>query len=185
MDTIKKVRKFVKAELKKPTSKYGYAPFKFHIELMVSIAKKLAKKYKADAEVVEISAWLHDIGSCIYGRSDHHITGAKIAEKKLKELNYPETKIKLIKKCIQNHRGSVNNKRRTLEEQIIAEADAISNFENIMGPMAAALVYEKLEQDVAKKSIREKLIRKWKQLKFPESKKIAGPKYKAAMLLLK
>lgn len=185
MNTIQEVKKFVESELKKPTSKYGYAPFKFHIELMVKDAKKLAKKYKADEEIVELAAWLHDIGSCMYGRKGHHITGAKIAEKKLKALNYSQEKINLIKKCIQNHRGSIKSERKTLEEQIIAEADAISNFENIMGPMAAALVYEKLEQDEAKKSIREKLQRKWKQLKFRESKKIAGPKYKAAMLLLK
>ena len=75
--------------------------------------------------------------------------------------------------------------RKTLEEQIIAEADAISNFENIIGPIAVAIVYEKLDQGETRKSVREKLQRKWKQLKFPESKKIVGPKYKAAMILLK
>jgi uncharacterized protein len=107
----------VEEECKKPTSKYGYEPYPCHFVPMVKYAKKLAKRLKADEEVVEIAAWLHDVGSIIYGRDNHHITGAKIAEEKLKELGYPpEKKIELVKKCILNHRGSKQNKRETIEE---------------------------------------------------------------------
>ena len=90
MKITEKIKKFVEAESKKPSGKYGHEPFEFHIKVTVNIAKKLARKYKADIEVVEIAGWLHDIGSFRHGRKNHHITGVKIAENKLRQLKYPE-----------------------------------------------------------------------------------------------
>ena len=184
MDIVQKIKIFVEEECKKPTSKYGYEPFEYHFVPMVSCAEELAGRLGGDKEVVQIAAWLHDIGSIIYGREDHHITGAEIAEKKLKEMGYPNNKIDLVKKCIVNHRGSQNRERGTIEEKIIVEADAMSNFSNISGIFKAALVYEGMDQGEAKKSVKEKLERKWNQLSFEESKEIVRQKYEAAMLLL-
>jgi uncharacterized protein len=185
MNIVNEIKKFVKSECKKPSSKYGYEPFSFHFKPMTEYAEKLTDQLGGDKEIVLIAAWLHDIGSIIYGREDHHITGAKIAEKKLKELGYPDKKIKLVKKCILNHRGSKHNERKSLEEKIIAEADVMSNFDNIAGIFKAAFVYENKTQGEAKDSVRRKLKRKWKQLHFENSKKIIKPKFEAAMLLLK
>ena len=185
MNIIKEIKKIVEDECKKPSSKYGYEPFPFHFVPMVRHAKKLADELGGDKEVILISAWLHDIGSIIHGRENHHITGAKIAEKKLKKLQYPAEKIELVKKCILNHRGSQQNARDSIEEQIIAEADAMSNFDNIAGIFKAAFIYENKNQGEAKDSVRRKLKRKWKQLHFDNSKKIIKPKFEAAMLLLK
>ena len=81
--------------------------------------------------MIEIAGRLHDIGSIIHGREDHHSTGADIAEKKLTEFGYPPEKIELVKNCILHHRGSTSFQRETLEEQIIAEADVMSTFDNI------------------------------------------------------
>ncbi|MEK6913229.1 MAG: HD domain-containing protein [Nanoarchaeota archaeon] len=182
---IEEVRKFVEEESKKPTAKYGYEPYSFHLIPVKNYAVKLAEKLNADIEIIEISALLHDIGSIIHGRENHHITGAEIAEKKLKELMYSEEKIEKVKKCILNHRGSVNNLRLSVEEQIISDADAISNFDNLSGLFKAAFVYEGLNQGEAKISIRKKLQRKYEQLFLEQSKTIIKPKYEAVMLLLK
>lgn len=184
MSILEKIMLFVKEECDKPTSKYGDEPFEFHFIPMVDYCKILNDRYGGNREIILIAAWLHDLGSIIYGREDHHITGAKIAEEKLRELSYPEEKIKLVKKCILNHRGSMNTKRESIEEKIIAEADVLSNFENIAGIFKAAYVYENQTQGEAKISTREKLKRKYNQLHFEESKKIIAPKYEAAMLLL-
>jgi uncharacterized protein len=185
MDIINEIKHFVENECKKPSSKYGYEPFPFHFVPMVNYAEKLADELGGDKEVILIAAWLHDIGSIIHGREDHHITGAKIAEEKLIELQYPAEKIELVKKCILNHRGSQQNGSSSIEEQIIAEADVMSNFDNIAGIFKAAFVYEDKTQGEAKDSVRQKLERKWKQLHFENSKKIIRPKFEAAMLLLK
>lgn len=93
----------------------------------------------------------------MYGRENHHITGAKIAEKKLKEFNYPKDKIEIVKKCILNHRGSVNVLRNSIEEKIVAEADTMSAFDNIPGIFKAAFVYENLDQDKARQAVVKKI----------------------------
>jgi uncharacterized protein len=184
MDIIDEIKNFVESECKKPESKYGYEPFIYHFIPMVRYAEGLADEMGGEKEVILIAGWMHDIGSIIYGREDHHITGAKIAEEKLRELNYPEDKIEMVKRCILNHRGSCPGETDSLEEQIIAEADVMSNFDNIAGIFKAALVYEGMEQGEAKESVRRKLERKWDQLRFDRSREIIRPKYEAVMLLL-
>jgi uncharacterized protein len=184
MKIIEEVKKFVEEESLKSTSKYGSEPFAFHFVPTVKYALELAEELGADKEVVEIAAWLHDIGSVIYGREDHHITGVRIAEDKLKELNYPIEKIEMVKKCILNHRGSQKNNPTSLEEKIIADADALSNFDNISGIFKAAFIYENLNQGEAKEAVRKKLENKWNQLNFDNSKKIIKPKYEAMKILL-
>lgn len=185
MSIAQKIKNFVEEEHKKTTSKYGREPFEFHLKPMVEYALGLAENLGGDKEIIEIAAWLHDVGSIRNGRDNHHITGAEIAEKKLNELNYPQDKIEIIKKCILNHRGSQNNIRESIEEQIIAEADAMSAFESLPGLFKAAFVYENKNQGEAKESVREKLQNKWSQLHFEKSRKLIKPKYEAAMLLLK
>ena len=184
MNIIEEIKNFVESECKKPSSKYGYEPFIFHFIPVVEYAEKLADELGGDKEVILLAAWLHDIGSIIYGRADHQITGAKIAENKLKELNYPPEKIELVKLCILNHRGSENSIRSSLEEQILAEADVLANFDNIPGIFKAALVYENKNQGEARDSVRQKLINKYNQLQFESSKKLIKSKYEAAMLIL-
>lgn len=181
---VEEIKKFVQEECRKPSSKYGLEPFENHFIPMVKYAELLAEKFPVDKEVISLAAWLHDVGSIIFGRENHHLTGAQIAEKKLRELNYSEDKISLVKKCILNHRGSKQNSLSTPEEKIIAEADCLSNFNNLAGIFKAALVYENLSQKEAILSVRRKLEQKWNQLSFEESKKIIKPKYEAAMLLL-
>jgi len=183
MDIIGEIKRFVEDECKKPTSKYGYEPFLFHFSPVVDYSEKLSDELGGDKEVIVISAWLHDIGSVIHGRENHHITGAKIAEEKLKEFGYPDEKIELVKKCVLHHRGSVQSDRDSIEEQIVAEADVMSNFDNIAGIFKAAFVYENLNQGEAKDSVRKKLEGKWGQLKFESSKRIIKPKFEAVMAL--
>jgi len=183
MNFIKEIRKFVEDECKKPTNAYGFEPFENHFKPMVECARRLADELGGDREVILIASWLHDIGSIIDGRENHHLSGAEIARKKLIELDYPEDKIELVEKCILNHRGSQNRKRESLEEQIVAEADVISNFENIVGIIKTALVHENKTEKEAKREVLEKLERKWQQLYFKESKKLIKPKRKAVRLL--
>jgi len=185
MSIIEKVKNYVGSECNKPTSKYGPEPFQHHFVPVVQYAERLADELGGDKEVILISAWLHDIGSIIYGRKDHHITSAKVAEEKLIELGYPADKIELVKKCILHHRGSQQSSRETIEEKIVAEADVLANFENLSGIFKAAFMYENLNQGDAKISVRNKLENKWKQLHFEKSKEIIRPKYEAVMLLLK
>lgn len=180
---VEEIRKFVEEECKKPGANYGPA-YEGHFVPTHKYAVQLAKRLNADLEVVEIAAWLHDIGSIIDGRKNHHITGGEIAEEKLTELSYPRERIEQVKYCILHHRGSVGSDGKSIESKIIIEADAISNIENVVGMFEAAFRYENLNQFEAKDSIKTKLNNKWNQLSFQESRELIKPKYEAAMLLL-
>jgi uncharacterized protein len=182
---IEEIRKFVEGECNNPENWWGEEFFSLHLVSMHKYSKQLAEKLNADLEVVELAAWLHDIGSIIHGRENHHITGAEIAEKKLRELNYSEEKIEKIKHCIISHRGSQGIEAETIEAKIIRDADSLSTFDHIQGPFLAAFVFEKRGQIDARNSVRQKFQNSWNKLQFQESKEIIKPKYDAVMLLLK
>ena len=182
MDIVEEVKKFVENECKKPTSKYGYGPFLNHFIPMRDYAIRLAQERGADLEIVELASWLHDIGSIIYGRENHHLTSAGVADKKLRAFGYPNDKVEQVKHCILSHRGSMKGNGKTLESEIIIEADALSCFDHIEGQFYAAFVSEGKSQEEAKISVREKLTNKWNQLS-KEGKKLVKLKYKAAMIL--
>lgn len=179
---VGKIKQFIEEECKKPTSKYGYDPYESHFIPVVKYSKLIAEKLNVDLEIVELAAWLHDIGSIIDGRENHHLTGSEIAEQKLRELNYPEGRIEQIKHCILAHRGSKNIKRETIEAQILADADVMSHFDNVGGIFKAAFIYENHTQKSAQEAVKNKLINSYNKLS-PEAKKIIQPKFEAAMLL--
>jgi uncharacterized protein len=183
-NVIEKVREFVEEECKKPGAKYDYDLVVFHLIPVVKYSLKLAEKLNADREIVELAAWLHDIGSVIYGRENHHVTGIEVAEQKLKEFGYPQEKIEKIKECIKTHRGSQAIVPETTEARIIAEADAMSHFDTLPGLFRACYCFEnKKSQGEARDSVKQKLKNSYNKLS-KEAKEIIYPKYKAAMLLL-
>ena len=175
LNIVEKIKKFVEDECKKPEACFKGA-YERHFVPVRNYAVKLARELGADVEIVEIAAWLHDIASIKGNYKNHHLVGAEIAKKKLKEFYYPEEKIEIIKKCILNHRGSVNNLKESLEEKIIAEADTMSHFDDVDGLLI---------QWGYKDFIKEKLKRSYLKLSFQESRDLIKPKYEAAMLLLK
>lgn len=181
---IPKIRRFVEEECKKKTSHYGDEIYFCHFIPVVSYAKNLAKAQEdIDIEVVELAAWLHDIGSVMKGRENHHITGAKITGEKLREFGYPEDKIKLVQECVYCHRGSQEIPRNFKEAQIIADSDTLSAFDNISGLFKAAIFHEGLDQISARASVKRKLVNSWNKLS-QHSKDFIQIKYDAAMILL-
>lgn len=182
---IEKAREFVETECKKPNNKYGYGPYVEHFAPMVKHSKKLCGTLGGDIEIVMLAAWLHDIGSIIYDRKNHHKTSAIIAKKFLENNDYNKEKTKLVLKCILHHRQSTNFHRNSLEEKIITDADAICNFDMIPSLFFVAFSVEKLSRVDGLESVKKKLQNKWKRLHFKESRDLIKPKYKAIMLLLK
>jgi len=167
--------------------RYRSNPFDYdhHIKLVVEYAKELAKRLKADEEIVELGAWLHDISrvGALDVNDDHHIRGAAESEKLLRELGYSEERIKQVVHCVISHRGRMKLKRESLEAEIVASADAMSHFFSIEGLFYVALIIKKLDIAEAKIWVKEKLERSWNKL-LPEAKEIIRPKYEAAKILL-
>lgn len=79
---IEKVKQIVLEELNQ--DRYKTIDYN-HVTTVVKYAKLLAKRLNADVEIVEISAWLHDL--MVFRGDDvaHEITGSNEAEKILKK----------------------------------------------------------------------------------------------------
>lgn len=162
---ISEVKKFVKSEFAKPTALYK-SSFESHFVIVVKYALELAEKEKADKEVVEISAWLHDIGSIMGDYKNHHETSARIAEELLTKLNYSKDKIEKVKAYILSHRGSIPMHKESKEAQILADADVMAHFDSIKDLLKIVFkgnkkeTLGKLERGYAKLSENGKLLMK-------------------------
>jgi len=98
-----------------------------------------------------------------------------LADKILKKNKYPQSKINKIKDCIISHRGSINIKKITIEEQIVASADSMSHFDQVESLLFLAYTIHKLDIDEGRDWVIQKLDRSWHKL-IPEAKKIIAPK---------
>lgn len=172
---IEKIKEIVKKRCPKDQVNWEYDG---HILLVAKYSKLLAKKLKANGEIVEIAALLHDITKWRNSKN-HHITGAKEAEKILKKLEYSRDKIEKIKHCIYSHRGSQNIKRETKEAVCVASADAMAHFESIPSLYYIAFIIKGKDFFEGEKWVRNKLKRDWDRL-IPEAKEIIKNKYNAS-----
>ena len=125
---------------------------------------------------------LHDIAapSEYSPMEEHHIYGAKIADELLHKLNYPENKIEHVKKCIENHRSSRKAERNTVEEQCVADADAIEHFDAIPSLFSLAYKDRKMNIQAGANFVKEKLKRDYQKLS-PKSKELIQTRSKNIM----
>jgi len=114
-------------------TKDEYNIYREHIQYVYKYVVLLSKDKNVDKEVLELSALLHDISmtDITLDRSRHNEFGADIAEQLLRENDYPEDKVQLVKKCILNHSKRRSEYRSTEEEKILVDADGLSHFDAI------------------------------------------------------
>ncbi len=183
-DIVNYLKTEVKHRAENENNKFGIGVL-YHIEAVVKNAEILANKYNADKEICIIAAWLHDIASITDYKlyEEHHIHGTKIASEILEKFKYDDDKIELVKACILNHRGSIDNKRLSKEEQIIADADAISHFDSI--PSLLYLAYKERNMNIedGKDFVKSKLERSFRKLSN-ESKTFYKEKFENVMKIL-
>jgi len=101
-----------------------------HVERVLNTAVKIAKKEKADIDIVKIAVYLHDIGRHDLKEKnyDHAIEGAKMARKILKKYPISEEQVENICHCIEAHRFRNENKPVTKEAKCVHDADKIDNI---------------------------------------------------------
>jgi predicted hydrolase (HD superfamily) len=182
---IHDIERIVEQVCKQETNIFGYSIWTHHITQVVQNAKQLAKRLGADLEIVEIAALLHDYASVkdatLY--KDHHLNSAIEAENILKRFDYPAEKINAVKHCIETHRGSVYEQRRSLETDCVASADAMAHIQNVPALLYSAYIQRGMEIDEGIKWLRRKLERSWNKM-MPEAQEMVKEKYGAAMKIL-
>jgi uncharacterized protein len=117
---IEELERIVKEKM---SSLEGTAHSYEHVDRVVKIAILLAKKEKADIELVQVGAILHDVGRCV--GQPHNETGAKLASEILNKVHYPPQKTQKIARIVLLHHLDVKNKLNSLEEKIVWDADKI------------------------------------------------------------
>lgn len=120
------IREYVKGECS--NSPLGREFYENHLILVAHYGLKLAMETGADPEIVELAAYLHDF-SFVMDEKDlkHHETkGVAIAEKLLRQFNYPPDKLERVKRCILNHSSLVQANGASPEEACLANADIMS-----------------------------------------------------------
>lgn len=127
-----------------------------HIRIVYERGHELAIERNADLEIVDLSTILHDVARVkgVGPIEEHNIYGAEVAEEILKKYNCPKETIERVKRCIYNH---IDNPKTSLEEEIVADADALSHFDDLSTLYYLAFKMLKLDFDQAKEFIKKKL----------------------------
>lgn len=180
-DILDYLQQEVYTRCRRPANQFGMGCYD-HIEAVVRNGALLAERYGADKEIVMIAAWLHDIASVtdpsLY--ENHHIHGAEIAYDLLSRLSYDPSKLPVVQDCIRRHRGSVPGEKQRIEEVCVADADAISHFDNVPGLFYLAYVRKHMELEAGAQFVKEKLNRSYRKLS-PESRAFYQEKYLQVM----
>lgn len=177
-EIIENIKKEVIKRCKEYNQKYHYDFWNDHIKYVVKNAVDLAKEYKADIEIVELGALLHDIAmpSEFGDREEHNIYGMKIADELLTKFNYPEDRKERVKECVLRHRGSKDLPRNRMEEQCVADADVMAHFDCI--PSLFYLVYHEMNLSIeeGEEYLKKKLERDYNKLS-DSTRKIMKDRY--------
>ena len=180
MSRIEDIKKIVKGELEKHNKLDWYD---LHFIPVHKYAMMLAEITGANKEVVELAVWLHDLGKIKSGPKDHHKTGAKEAEKVLRDFGYPESTIEHVKDCILTHRVR-DELPQTKEAKVLSSADSMSHYDTIPWLLDGFL---KVTGDlkISLEKVLEKVNRGWeKKILIPEGKEMVKQKYEASKLLI-
>lgn len=112
-----------------------------HVERVLTLAKKIGKKEKADLDIIEIAVLLHDIGrrdeTKCKGRYCHAEKGRELAEKILNKYDIKGEAASNILHSILAHRSRNNHKPITTEAKTVFDADKLDS----LGAVGAARIF--------------------------------------------
>jgi len=121
-----------------PTHGFG------HILRVLRTATVLAEEAGADEEIVQAAALLHDATGASghlesTARGGHHHASAAFAREVLTAKGWPEDKIAAVEEAIRTHRFRTGDPPRTLEAQVLFDADKLDAIGAV--GVARALAY--------------------------------------------
>ena len=163
-------------------TKDEYNIYREHIQYVYKYVVLLSKDKNVDREVLELAALLHDISmtDITLDRSRHNEFGADIAEQLLRENDYPEDKVQLVKKCILNHSKKRREYRTTEEEQILVDADGLSHFDAIKKLYSLPSLVMGLSEEDSVRFVQDKLTGDYNELS-DDLKYLVKDKYERVM----
>lgn len=104
-----------------------------HVMRVYNLSMHLAEGEAIDMDVLKAAALLHDIArgredGDQTGNTDHALLGSEMSAPILKKSGFSEEKIRHVQDCIIAHRYRTENKPKTLEAQILFDADKLDSL---------------------------------------------------------
>lgn len=158
--------------------------WKYHLLPVIKNSLMLAEKYSANKDIVEVAAIFHDYADLMDmgNRDKHHILGAEMAEKILKQDGLNEKFIEKVKLCILNHRASVVKEKFSIEEICVADADAISHLDSFVELICwRAYLGESIEE--CNNFVKKKIMKSYAKMS-KETQNLMKDKYESIMKVL-
>ena len=165
-DLLSELEPVVEEACEADSNAFGYGIWTHHITRVVENARALAPRYGADQEIVELAALLHDYASvkdeALY--DDHHVHGPREAERLLAARDYPRERTERVKRCIANHRGSIEDERDSPEATCLASADAMAHIQHPHSLLYLAYDQHGMGIDEGATWVQEKIERSWEKM---------------------
>ena len=180
---IVQLEKLVAEACASQTNVFGYGIWTHHIREVARHARRLAPRFGADPEVVEIAALLHDYAA-IKDQDlveEHHVHGAIEAQRTLERFGYPQDKIEAVKHCVLAHRASAPQEKRSPEADCLA--NAVAHLEQVPSLLFLAFTHLGMGIDEGTVWVREKLQRSWNKLS-PSVQQMMADTFEAALKTL-
>ncbi|MEW6442463.1 MAG: HD domain-containing protein [bacterium] len=104
-----------------------------HVERVWSLCRTIGREEGADLEILELAAFLHDLGraeeTASAGKTCHAQAGAMLALEILREQGFPDETIRAVVHCIESHRFRAKGSRpRSLEARVLFDADKLDSI---------------------------------------------------------
>jgi uncharacterized protein len=128
---FEKFEQLIEVKIKSQTVANDPAHDFLHFKRVVKSAKQIGLAEKANLDIVVPAAWLHDLVNVPKNdsrRSEASKLSAREAIIFLKEINYPEIFFEEIAHAIEAHSFSANIQTRSLESQVVQDADRLDSI---------------------------------------------------------
>jgi len=148
-----------------------------HLIPVVNSALKLQQIHGGDRFIIEVGAYMHDIGRVLFGYLKfagitHEISGFYYTRLKLWQYGFDRESRERIARCVLEHSYSGISGRRptSLESKVIQNADAIAIFERWVYQFSICYSTNGRDESKTKRWLLEKLDSTWKKLTLPGTK---------------
>lgn len=184
-ELIEKIRKAVREECERKGNVFGPAFFEQHLKAVAEYAGKLAERFGADKEIVELAAYLHDISAVrdVATLPEHPVRSAAIAREMLIGLDYPGARAERVAEAIASHASPIPLGSGPVEAVCLSNADAMAQIARPAYFLFFAFTVRKLGFDHGTHWLLDRVEANWKELAEPARELIKREYHQARAFL--
>jgi uncharacterized protein len=183
---IETARQYVLDRCGSDKNVFGPAFFEQHLLVVRAYALKLAAALGADAEIVELASYLHDLAAVgdISLIPEHHLLGADLAREFLRQHGCPSDRIEGVARCIASHSAPVQRGDGSPEEVCVSNADAMSQIVRPVYWLYYAFQVRRFDFETGRAWYRQRVDDNWNRL-IPQARDTVEAEYRFTRDLLK